>query len=63
MYKENNNYLQLVTSSLTKIKEDKEILNSAKFIAQAYINKNQVFTFGTGHSHMLGEELYARAGG
>jgi uncharacterized phosphosugar-binding protein len=35
----------------------------AKAMADSILNGGKVFVFGTGHSHMLAEEGYARAGG
>ncbi len=35
----------------------------AKAFADALKNDNNIFLFGTGHSHMLAEELFYRAGG
>lgn len=32
-------------------------------VANAIMNKGFVYTFGTGHSHMMAEELFYRAGG
>lgn len=39
------------------------IEKSAEIIAQTLINGNRIYLFGTGHSHMLAEELFYRAGG
>ncbi len=36
---------------------------AAKLCADALCNDGFVFTFGTGHSHMLAEEIFYRAGG
>lgn len=36
---------------------------AAELIADALENGKKVFAFGTGHSHMLAEELFYRAGG
>lgn len=35
----------------------------AKVIVDSLEKQGKFFTFGTGHSHMVGEEFYARAGG
>src|SRR5947207_1168700 len=35
----------------------------AKKMADVILNDGRIFVFGTGHSHMLAEEGYARAGG
>ncbi len=39
------------------------ILSASQLIASALERKNSVHVFGTGHSHMLAEEMYYRAGG
>ena len=36
---------------------------AAKLIADALCGEGYVFTFGTGHSHLLAEEIFYRAGG
>ncbi len=41
----------------------KNIEDAAKLFAQAILNGKKIFLFGTGHSHMLSEELFYRAGG
>lgn len=40
-----------------------QIEKSAEAFAEALENGNNIFLFGTGHSHMLSEELFYRAGG
>ncbi len=40
-----------------------EIERAAGHVADALGNGRRVFAFGTGHSHLLAEELYTRAGG
>ena len=56
-------YKEIIFEKINTIADDENILEAAKLISNAYKNGNNTFTFGTGHSHMLGEELYARAGG
>jgi uncharacterized phosphosugar-binding protein len=36
---------------------------AAKMIAETLMNDGILYTFGTGHSHMLAEEIFYRAGG
>lgn len=36
---------------------------AGSIIAESLMNKGFVYTFGTGHSHMMAEELFYRAGG
>ena len=44
--------------------EQKETLEKASsLVADALCGKGYVFTFGTGHSHLLAEEIFYRAGG
>ena len=46
----------------TKTNED-AIEKGAKLMADAVQNGHTLYTFGTGHSHMIGQDVYARAGG
>src|SRR5688572_29252959 len=39
------------------------LVDVAKRMADAILAGRRIFVFGTGHSHMLAEEGYARAGG
>jgi len=59
------NYLTKINSLLDKIlKEEKnKILSSAKLIRDSYKRGGQLYIFGTGHSRLLGEEAFHRAGG
>lgn len=43
--------------------QDGEIAKCAEAFAKALKNDRSIFLFGTGHSHMLAEELFYRAGG
>lgn len=40
-----------------------EILQAANWIAETIQQNGWIFTFGTGHSHLLAEEIFYRAGG
>ncbi len=40
-----------------------DIEKTAEIFSRVLINGNKIFLFGTGHSHMLSEELFYRAGG
>lgn len=44
-------------------RQEKEICLAAKWIANAITNQGWIYTSGTGHSHMLSEEIFYRAGG
>ena len=59
------NYLTKINSLLDKIlKEEKnKILSSARLIRDSYKKGGQLYIFGTGHSRLLGEEAFHRAGG
>ncbi len=58
-------YLENLSRILDDIKENQ--LSSIEKVAEAFAvaleNDNNIFLFGTGHSHMLAEELFYRAGG
>lgn len=58
-------YLSVVQERLAWAAETqaKAISRAADAIAQAVIADHLLFAFGTGHSHMIAEELFARAGG
>ena len=43
--------------------QQENIERAASLIADALCNNGYVFTFGTGHSHILAEEIFYRAGG
>ncbi len=58
-------YLDYMISILEDIRSQQlsAIEKSAEAFAEALENGNNIFLFGTGHSHMLAEELFYRAGG
>ncbi|MCK5867237.1 MAG: SIS domain-containing protein, partial [Mycoplasmataceae bacterium] len=56
-------YKDEIIKRINIIDEDKALDQAALKIAEAFEKGNKTYTFGTGHSHMLGEELYSRAGG
>ena len=60
-----NEYIEIVQSIIENIKtKGADSINSAAhLLSDAIINKRKIFLFGTGHSHMLAEELFYRAGG
>ena len=43
--------------------QSSQIVQSGKRIAQTFMNGHQLFVTGSGHSHTVAEEFYARAGG
>lgn len=58
-------YLDNIINILSGIREKQlsAIDECAKAFADALEGDNNIFLFGTGHSHMLAEELFYRAGG
>ncbi|SDA51942.1 Uncharacterized protein, contains SIS (Sugar ISomerase) phosphosugar binding domain [Algoriphagus alkaliphilus] len=44
-------------------RQEKEIYTAAKWIAESIASEGWIYTSGTGHSHMLAEEIFYRAGG
>ena len=60
-----NEYFENIKSILSIIEKNcsQQIEESAVLFANAIKNNKKIFLFGTGHSHMLAEELFYRAGG
>jgi uncharacterized phosphosugar-binding protein len=58
-------YLRLVNELIERVGRDEwpAVCRAAELIAEALANRRIIHAFGTGHSHMLAEELYYRAGG
>ncbi len=58
-------YINNIESIISKIKADGEadIIKTAEEFKKALIKGKKIYLFGTGHSHMLCEELFYRAGG
>lgn len=58
-------YIENVQSIIEKIKTEgtESITKTAEIFKNALKNGNNIYLFGTGHSHMLAEELFYRAGG
>ena len=58
-------YINEVENIISKIKTDcaDSIEQAAILFKDALVNNKKIFLFGTGHSHMLAEELFYRAGG
>ena len=65
MSKLRQNYLNKINKILNKIlkEEEHKILECAKLIYDSYKKGGQLYIFGTGHSRLLGEEAFHRAGG
>jgi len=58
-------YIQAVRCMIDRIEETQlnNILEAARMVADSVQNGGMVFGFGTGHSHMIAEEMMSRAGG
>ncbi len=58
-------YFDLAVEKITAIKTDEEdhIREAAKLVAGSLMNRNWVYTFGSGHSQLLAMEVHGRAGG
>ena len=58
-------YMQKLTDLLQVVHDSNkdEIKKLARVFADCIKNDKMIHTFGTGHSHMIGIELFARAGG
>lgn len=57
-------YREVVFEKLQRaFRQEKEIILASKWIAKSIINHGWIYTSGTGHSHMLAEEIFYRAGG
>jgi uncharacterized phosphosugar-binding protein len=58
-------YLQtaIALAQCTASEQEENIIKAAQASAAALSNGGTIFTFGTGHSHLLAEEIFYRAGG
>jgi len=58
-------YLAVAGGLIDRLRTDESanILAASRLVADALIAERVVHVFGTGHSHMLAEELFYRAGG
>jgi len=57
-------YQQLLTEKMDKaFQQEREIREAASYISTTLKNKGWIYACGTGHSHMLAEEVFYRAGG
>lgn len=63
--KKYNEYINNIKSIIDRIEKDEapSIDSAAEAFADAIVSGRRIFLFGTGHSHMLSEELFYRAGG
>ena len=65
MSKLTRSYYSKINSILKKIikEEEDKFVQCAKLISKSYKKGGQLYIFGTGHSRLLGEESFHRAGG
>lgn len=58
-------YLTTVQRQIDEVSRSQRpaVETAARWVADALIRRRFLFVFGTGHSHMLAEELFYRAGG
>lgn len=58
-------YLQYAAEILQKTMDTQEeaLEQAAELVCQACLNGGRFYVFGSGHSHIIAEDLYARAGG
>lgn len=58
-------YLQFVIGKMKEIEENEteNIEKAAEFVADSCAKNGRFYVFGSGHSHMVAEDIYIRAGG
>lgn len=57
-------YFHEIESRISCIKQQRSLIEkAAELLFEAEKQHHKIYTFGTGHSHMIGQDLYARAGG
>ncbi|MBK8566474.1 MAG: SIS domain-containing protein [Saprospiraceae bacterium] len=58
-------YFEKIKTQLDHLVQGQEtaILQAAEWVAETLVHDCIIHTFGTGHSHMIGLELFVRAGG
>lgn len=56
-------YFEKAIALLTEVSELPEVEKCARLFAETLKNGKNIYLFGTGHSHMLAEEMFYRAGG
>lgn len=63
--KKYNEYIENIKDIIAQIESgcSESIEKTAEVLSSALIGGKKIFLFGTGHSHMLAEELFYRAGG
>lgn len=63
--KKYNEYIENIKDIIAQIENgcSESIEKTAEVLSKALIGGKKIYLFGTGHSHMLAEELFYRAGG
>jgi len=58
-------YYEILQNQMQEIRQREwpKIAQAGEWLAEALINEKFFYAFGTGHSHMLAEEIFYRAGG
>ena len=58
-------YLEHVQDILNKVTDSQSeaLEKAANFVSESCLNGGRFYVFGSGHSHMIAEEIYIRAGG
>lgn len=58
-------YYEILLGQMRQIREQEwpNISKAAEWLGEALANQKFLYAFGTGHSHMLAEEIFYRAGG
>lgn len=58
-------YLSYVQDKLQQVSaaQEQNLIEAAKLVSESCKNGGRFYVFGSGHSHMIAEELYVRAGG
>lgn len=57
-------YFHEIESRISCIKQQRSLIEkAAELLFEAEKQHHKIYTFGTGHSHMIGQDLYARASG
>ncbi len=62
LYKEYLSNVQNLVASVAETQSEK-IEQAAQLVANAWKNDGMLYVFGCGHSHIIGEDLFYRAGG
>jgi uncharacterized phosphosugar-binding protein len=58
-------YYEILLGQMRKIRDEQwgNITKAAEWLGDALVNRKFLYGFGTGHSHLLAEEIFYRAGG